>query len=90
MQVVCRDGFGAYAEAVHCALPDAVQVAGRWHLWQGLVEVVLTEVAAHSACWGKPAHHHARVNAPPRPVNAGGRCMIYSIAALACSRSPAG
>ncbi len=53
MQVVCRDGSGAYAEATRRALPDAMQVADRWHLWNNLAEAVLTEVAAHSACWGK-------------------------------------
>ena len=30
IQVVCRDGSGAYAEAIRRALPDAVQVADRW------------------------------------------------------------
>ncbi|MFC0552639.1 ISL3 family transposase [Planotetraspora thailandica] len=32
VQVVCRDGSGAYAEAVRRALPDAVQAADRRHL----------------------------------------------------------
>jgi transposase len=50
-QVVCRDGSGAYAEAVRRALPGAIQAGDRWHLWHGLAEAVLKEVAAHSACW---------------------------------------
>lgn len=50
-QVVCRDGSAAYAEGIRAALPDAVQVADRWHLWHGLAEKVQKEVAAHSACW---------------------------------------
>ncbi len=29
--VVCRDGSATYAEAIRRALPDAVQVADRWH-----------------------------------------------------------
>ncbi len=72
--VVCRDGSGAYAEAVRRALPSAVQVSDRWHLWHGLAEAVRKEVAAHSACWakGSPAavrqarrdHHRALAAGP--------------------------
>ncbi|MBO3752548.1 ISL3 family transposase [Streptosporangiaceae bacterium NEAU-GS5] len=51
VRVVCRDGSGAYAEAIRRALPDAIQVADRWHLWHNFSEAVLKEVAAHSACW---------------------------------------
>lgn len=53
VQVVCRDGSGAYAEAIRRALPDAVQVGDRWHLWHIFGEAVLKEVAGHSACWAK-------------------------------------
>ena len=52
-EVVCRDGSGAYGEAVRRALPGAVQVSDRWHLWHLLAEAVRKEVAAHSACWAK-------------------------------------
>jgi len=55
VEVVCRDGSGAYGEAVRQALPSAVQVGDRWHLWHGLGEAVRKEVAAHSACWTAPA-----------------------------------
>lgn len=51
VQTVCRDGSTAYAQAVRDALPDAVQVADRWHLWHGLAEAMAKEVAAHSTCW---------------------------------------
>ncbi len=51
VQVVCRDGSGAYGEAVRRALPGAVQAGDRWHLWHSLAEAVLKEVAAHSSCW---------------------------------------
>jgi transposase len=50
-EIVCRDGSGAYGEAVRQALPSAVQVSDRWHLWHGLGEAARKEVAAHSACW---------------------------------------
>ena len=52
-EIVCRDGSGAYGEAVRQALPSAVQVGDRWHLWHGLGEAVRKEVAAHCACWAK-------------------------------------
>ena len=51
VQIVCRDGSGAYGEAVRRALPGAVQAGDRWHLWHSLAEAVLKEVAAHSTCW---------------------------------------
>ena len=50
---MCRDGSGAYGEAARRALPSAVQVSDRWHLWHGLGEAVRKEVAAHCACWAK-------------------------------------
>jgi Transposase/zinc-finger of transposase IS204/IS1001/IS1096/IS1165 len=59
VQVVCRDGSGAYGEAVRRALPGAVQVSDRWHLWHGLGEAVLKEVAAHCACWAGAARLQA-------------------------------
>lgn len=55
VQVVCRDGSGSYGGAVRRALPRAVQVSDRRHLWHGLAEAVQKEVAAHSACWAGAA-----------------------------------
>lgn len=50
-EVVCRDGSGAYGEAVTQGLPGAVQVSDRWHLWHGLAEAVRKEVVGHAGCW---------------------------------------
>jgi transposase len=51
IQVVCRDGSGAYGEAARRALPGAIQAGDRWHLRHGLAEAAGKEVAAHSSCW---------------------------------------
>ncbi|MEV4177129.1 ISL3 family transposase [Nonomuraea sp. NPDC049709] len=53
VEVVCRDGSTTYAQAIRDALPDAVQVSDRWHLWNGLGETVRKEVGAHSSCWAQ-------------------------------------
>jgi transposase len=55
VEIVCRDGSGAYGEAVKSALPGAVQCGDRWHLWHLLGETAAKEVAAHSACWAEAA-----------------------------------
>jgi transposase len=55
VEIVTRDGSGAYGEAVRSALPDAVQCGDRWHLWHLLTEAAAKEVAAHSACWADGA-----------------------------------
>ena len=59
VQVVCRDGSGAYGEAIRRALPGAIQAGDRWHLWHGLGEAVLKEIAAHSSCWAGAGPPHA-------------------------------
>jgi Transposase/zinc-finger of transposase IS204/IS1001/IS1096/IS1165 len=51
VETVCRDGSATYAEAIRRALPDAVQVADRWHIWHNLCQAALSEAKAHSACW---------------------------------------
>ncbi len=51
VEVVVRDRSASYAEAVRRALPDATQVADRWHLWHGLVRSAEKVVTAHSRCW---------------------------------------
>jgi transposase len=68
VEIVCRDGSGAYGEAVRRALPDAVQAGDRWHLWHGLAEAAGKEVAAHSSCWEAGPDDSRAVAAGPRPA----------------------
>ncbi|MEV5750840.1 ISL3 family transposase [Actinoallomurus sp. NPDC052308] len=51
VEIVCRDGAAGYADAVHQALPAALQVGDRWHIWHNFAEAARKEVAVHSGCW---------------------------------------
>jgi hypothetical protein len=62
VEVVCRDGSAAYAEAIRQDTPGAVQVSDRWHVWHNLAAAVEKTVIAYSRCWhaGPPRQTGAR------------------------------
>ncbi|MFD4956733.1 transposase [Streptomyces sp. NPDC058451] len=62
-QIVCRDRATAYTRAIKEAVPDAIEVADRWHLLQNLSAAVEKTCHQHRACLRK----HADQEAPPEP-----------------------
>jgi transposase len=90
IDIVCRDGSATYAEAIRRALPDAVQVADRWHVRHNLCEAALSEVTTHSARWAAVLDAPSTTGHAPRPPwNADTRSTTCSTRASACPNAPA-
>ncbi|WP_101897558.1 transposase [Embleya scabrispora] len=88
IEVVCRDGSGACAQATTAPDPEIVRVTDRWHLWHGLIEAVLEEVGAYSACWariGPPIREGKRTRPPASDV---GRSTTSSTPVSGCWNAP--
>lgn len=90
VKIVCRDGSAAYAEAVRRALTDAVQVGDRRHLWHNLCEGAVSEIKAHSTCWGTvleaPLDDGPRARTTPERRHQIHDLLDQGVGLLACGR----
>jgi hypothetical protein len=70
------------------ALPGAVPVSDRCHLWQGLGEAARKEVAAHSACWarGTPLQDGKRASTTLERWQQVRELRARNVGLLACAR----
>jgi transposase len=88
IEIVCRDGSAAYAEAIRQAAPKAVQASDRWHLWHNLATAVEKCVVAHSASWNTtPRAPDSALNARTRKRHAAVHALLaQGVGLLECAR----
>jgi transposase len=84
-EVVTRDGSGAYGEAVRSALPEAMQVSDRWHLWHDLAEAPGKTPRPIPPAGRGPRGSRCRRAGAPRPrSSAGSRSATCAARAAGC------
>jgi Na+-translocating ferredoxin:NAD+ oxidoreductase RnfG subunit len=88
IEVVCRDGSAAYAEAIRQAVPKAAQASDRWHLWHGLAAAVEKCVVAYSASWNTiPRAPDSTLDARTRERHAAVHALLaQGVGLLECAR----
>jgi len=68
-EIVSRDRGGIYAQATRKAVPQAVQVADRWHLLRNLSEALRHALAPHHRLFSHAAGAGRIDNAPSKPTS---------------------
>lgn len=66
IEVVCRDRYSPYIEAIGAGAPEAIQVTDRWHLLKNLSEAVEKVLVRHRKAL-REAVEHAQPEAPKLP-----------------------
>jgi AraC-like DNA-binding protein len=64
-EIICRDRDSGYSRAIKEAVPDATEVADRWHMLQNLSAAIEKTCHQHRACLHKYALDDVDAPAPP-------------------------
>ncbi|MFJ3913876.1 ISL3 family transposase [Streptomyces vinaceus] len=64
-EIICRDRATAYTRAIKEAAPDAIEVAGRWHLLQNLSAAVEKTCHRRRSCLRKHVEQEEPPTEPP-------------------------
>lgn len=78
IEIVTRDRSGEYREAITQALPDAVQVADRWHLLGNLREAIERHLSRHYQTVRQLVAQSAEGEEKQVHKNIGAKCRRYA------------